>query len=128
MKVSLLLLFVISSFGTLAQSSTAKGVLLVYEYFDRPYIDGFCYTYTASLANKTATSTLTVDYGGEIPKGGVAVAIYDTAGRLMPPSTFKQYEGKTIVDLNSSYKPGQYYIVVYRDDYRVLIRDKFLKQ
>jgi len=144
MKTFLFLLFVISSFGTLAQSSHVKkdtvrvpskesnkysAVLLLYDYFGRPLIDGFHYTYTASLTNKTVTSTVTVDYGDELPKDGATIAIYDTTGILMQSSSYKQSAGgMNIVELSSSIKPGEYHIVIYQGNNRVLLREKFLKQ
>lgn len=143
MKTSLLLLFAISSFGAFAQSpyvtkdtvrasskenNTHSAVLRLYEYFGKPLHDCVHYIYPASLSNKTVTSTLTIDYGDEIPKGGVTIAISDTTGKLMQSLTYIQPGGRNIVELSSSYKPGEYNIVVYQADKRVLLRDKFLKQ
>ena len=134
MKAFLPLLFAISSLGALAQTSNVKqdtggvSILTINDYFGRPTINGFHYTYTASLAGKIVTSTITVDYGNILPKDGVTIAIYDTTGKLMQSPSNRHSGGRSIVDLSSSIKPGEYRIVVYQGDNRVLLREIFIKQ
>jgi hypothetical protein len=120
MKASLVLLFAISTLGAFAQSSNVKsdtarvpgnentrrtGLLQIKDYFGKPLVAGFHYDYAASLTNKTVSSTLTVDYGDKIPKEGATIVIYDTTGRLLQSSSYKESGRKETVELSSSIKP-----------------------
>jgi hypothetical protein len=133
MKYLLLFLAAAAGYSAHAQSSDSKeqsrGTLVFYERFGRPITDGPCKPcYSAKLSSKPITSSLTVDYGAYIPKDGVTVAIYDTAGYLLQSNSFIPKGKESTVELSKLKAPGKFVVWVYNEDDRVLYRGTFLKQ
>ena len=135
MRISILLIFILGSFSAFAQNAGRQGNLAGYWSLASedplivnadPIISDPIYTATA-IANPV-TASLTVNFGDEIPKERITVAISDTLSyKLLKSTSFIPKYKEHIVSLNSL-KMGSYHVVVFREDKRILYMGDFLKQ